>query len=55
MSAPDTNVKVQAWYHRPPLAGMALVLVGALAFIFVAQIAPDDDAALTEAPITATE
>ncbi|WP_299297611.1 hypothetical protein [uncultured Tateyamaria sp.] len=55
MSAPDTNIKAQAWYHRPSLIGMAVVLVGALVFVFGAQLAPDDDAALTEAPIAATE
>ncbi|WP_415922117.1 hypothetical protein [Tateyamaria sp. SN6-1] len=55
MSAPDTNIRKQVWYHRPSLIGITVVLVGILGFIFLAQMAPDDDAALTEAPATVTE
>lgn len=55
MSAPDTNLKTQMWYHRPPLIGMAAVVVAILAFVFLSQLSPDDDATPPATPIVATE
>lgn len=53
MSAPDTNIEKQKNRHFPVLLGIGAVLVAVFAFIFLAPLAPDDDATNADVPITA--
>jgi len=44
MTAPDTNIERQVKRHYPALFGIAAVLVAIVGFVFLATLAPDDDA-----------
>lgn len=44
MTAPDTNVERQTRRHKPALLGIGAAVAAVLAFILLAQTAPDNDA-----------
>ena len=53
MSAPDTNIEKQTRRHSPALWGIGIVLAAIIAFVFLAPLAPDNDAA--PATVTTTD
>ncbi|MDD7971359.1 hypothetical protein [Roseinatronobacter alkalisoli] len=54
MSAPDTNVKKQAWRHRGPLVGMAVVVIlatGFLGWLLIRTMVVEPEPPQQEAPV----
>ena len=54
MTAPDTNIKKQVSRHKPALWAIAVACVAVILFLFLAPLAPDDDATQV-APVAETQ
>ncbi|MEO0390614.1 MAG: hypothetical protein AAF218_06690 [Pseudomonadota bacterium] len=50
MTAPDTNIDKQTKRHFPPLLGIALAVIAAVAFVMLVPLVSDEEA---EAPVAA--